>query len=445
MRYSIGTLSTVILAAALGQGPAWADVPDFPRQLSGGTIAVISDGDFAGQSYATGRLAPREAGHRDLLTIIKLKDGKAESAEIPVSNSVTAAPEILALTHDGRTAFVMERQKDRGEKGDAVKDLAPGDRLFAVDVADPKRLRIADTVSIAASPEALAVSPDGERVAVVSNTSDASFLQIVDYEDGHFGEVARFNLADIGLKGSGSGSRGGVTATNVQWHPSGRFIAVNVNTQNRVAFFHAGDTPRLWSNVVEVGKDPFVGRFTPDGRYYLTSDWGRDFAATGLEGRLPTVASSISVIRLAEPDKAGDAARHSRVASAQSDVSAEGIAISPDGRLIATVNMRGTGFPPESARFHREASVSLFTFDPAGGAIEKIADYAFEGVLPEGAAFDLTGDHLLVTVFEGHKGASADKGAGLETFRVVRGARPSLARVGRVPLPHGVHHVDVAR
>ena len=107
--------------------------------------------------------------------------------------------------------------------------------------------------------------------------------------------------------------------------------------------------------------------------------------------------------------------------------------------------MRGTGFPPESARFHREASVSLFVFDPAGGAIEKIADYAFEGVLPEGAAFDLTGDHLLVTVFEGHKGASADKGAGLEMFRVVRGARPSLARVGRVPLPHGVHHVDVAR
>lgn len=225
---------------------------------------MISDGDFAGQSYATGRLAPREAGHRDLLTIIKLKDGKAQSAEIPVSNSVTAAPEILALTHDGRTAFVTERQKDRGEKGEAVKDLAPGDRLFAVDVADPKRLRIADTVSIAASPEALAVSPDGERVAVVSNTSDASFLQIVDYEDGRFGEVARFNLADIGLKGSGSGPRGGVTATNVQWHPSGRFLAVNVNTQNRVAFFQVGDTPRLWGNVVEVGKDPFVGRFTPD-------------------------------------------------------------------------------------------------------------------------------------------------------------------------------------
>ena len=105
MRHVIRTLPTFILAGALGSAPAKAELPDFVRQLSAGTIAAISDGDFVGQTYTTGRLAPRDAKHRDLLTVMTIKDGRVGSVEIPVSNSVTAAPEILALTRDGQTAF----------------------------------------------------------------------------------------------------------------------------------------------------------------------------------------------------------------------------------------------------------------------------------------------------------------------------------------------------
>lgn len=445
MRHLIHVLPIAILAGSLGQGAARAELPDFLRQVSAGKIAAISDGDFVGQTYATGQLAPREAKHDDLLTVIKINDGRSTSAAIPVSNSVTAAPEVLALTPDGKTAFVTERLKERGELGETVKDLAPGNQLFAISLADGKAPRLAATASIVPWPEALAVSQDGKRVAIVSNTPEASFLQIASYQNGRFGEVARFDLADLGINGGDSGPRGGVTATNVHWHPSGRLIAVNINTQNRVAFFEVGERPRLWGNVVEVGKDPFVGRFTPDGRHYLTSNWGRDFAATNFDGRLPRTPSSISVVRLSELDETGNAAEHSLVSSAATDLSAEGIAVSPDGLLVATINMRGTAFPPESPRFQRDATVTLLTLDPGKGALEKVADYPFEGVLPEGGAFDLSGDHLLVTVFHGHESKATDKGAGLEVFRVIRGERPSLERVGRIPLPHGAHHVAVAR
>ena len=150
-------------------------------------------------------------------------------------------------------------------------------------------------------------------------------------------------------------------------------------------------------------------------------------------------------MRVADPAARGQALRHARISGATTDLSAEGLAISPDGRLIATVNMRTTAFPPESPRFQREASVTLLTLDLATGAISKIADYPFEGALPEGGTFDLTGDHFMATVFHGHEGADADEGAGLEVFRVVKGETPSLERVGRIPLPHGVHHVDVAQ
>jgi hypothetical protein len=286
-------------------------------------------------------------------------------------------------------------------------------------------------------------------VAIVSNTSEASFAQIVRYVDGRFGEVARFDLAELGIKGDASAARGRVTTTNVQWHPSGRFIAVNINTQNRVAFLDVMEVDgrpalRPWGKPVEVGADPFVGRFTPDGGFYITSDWGRNLAAADLAGRVPDTPSVISVIQLADPSGPVMTARHERVASATTDVAAEGLAVSPDGTLIATVNMRGTAFPSGSPRHQREASVTLLTFDSASGAIAKVADYPFEGVLPEGGTFDLTGDHFLATVFQGHDGDPQEATAGLEVFRVMKGERPALERLGRIPLPHGVHHVDLA-
>lgn len=451
------TFRRLALAAALSASMppvVAAQSLDLAGRISASRIAVISDGDFVAQTYATGQLAPREAGFRDTLTVLSLADGKVVTGAMPVSNSVTAAPEILQLSSDGQTVFVTERLGERSGEGDTVRDLPPAKRLFAIDLSDGAAPRLADTAEIAAFPEALSASPDGRRVAVVSNTPEASFIQIIGYAEGRFDPVARFNLADLGITGRASTSRGGVTATNVHWHPNGRVIAVNINSQNRVAFFEVSDangTPDLrpWGNIVEVGADPFVGRFTPDGRHYLTSNWGRNFAAADLERRIPETPSTISVVRLAAPEEPVDGARHRLVAGTGTDLSAEGIAISPNGRLVATVNMRGTAFPRTSARFQRDATVTLLSFDPATGAIAKIADYPFEGSLPEGGSFDRTGDHFLATVFQGHADAGPETGAGLEVFRVVKGdaaggERPSLQRIGRIPLPHGAHHVDLA-
>ncbi|WP_454853490.1 hypothetical protein [Rhizobium binxianense] len=441
-------LSALFLAGAVQQAAA-APLPDFVAGISAGTIAAISDGEFFGHTYGTGRLTPSAAGFRDVLTVISIDGGKVSRSEVSVSNSVTSAPEILQLTPDGRTAFVVERLGERPEGGDTIGDLPPGRRLFAIDLSDRSAPRIAATAGIEAFPEALSISPDGTRIAVVSNTPDASFVQIVPYRDGTFGEVMRFDLAGLGITGTVPGPRGGVIAPNVHWHPSGRFLAVNINAQNRVAFFevieaNGGLKLAPWGNVVETGRDPMVGRFTPDGRFYITSDWGRDLQAPTLDGRIPQKPSGLSVIRFAGAVTGDEGPRHERVATATTDWSAEGLAVSRDGRLIATVNMRDTAFLG-SPRLQREATVTLLTLDPETGAVEKIADYSFEGVLPEGGTFDLTGDHFLATVFHGHEGAGPQTGPGLEVFRVVKDERPSLKRLGRIPLPHGVHHVDVAR
>jgi DNA-binding beta-propeller fold protein YncE len=447
-------LSTSLLGAALTAGmtlaasAASAQGIDSLAGLSAGRVAVISDGDFVARTYADAVLAPAEAGYRDVLTVLSIADGKVTRSELALSNSVTAAPEVLELTPDGRTAFVAERLGERTKGATRVKDLPAGNRLFAVDLSDPASPRLADTAQIGIHPEGLAVSPDGTRVAVVSNTAEESLLQIVAFSDGRFGTVARFNLADLGVTGSTDGPRKGVTATNVQWHPSGRYLAANITTQNRVAFFEVGEaagtaTLKPWGNIVETGRDPFVGRFTPDGGYYLTSNWGRDFSATTLDGRIPEAASTMSVIRLADPE--AETVRHESIASVETDVSAEGMAVSPDGRLVATFNMRGTSFAAGTPRHGREAGISLMGFEPETGVLRKLDDYSFEAVLPEGGTFDLTGDHLIATSFEAQPDAEPGIGAGLAVFRVIRDGTPRLEPVGRVALPHGVHHVDVAR
>ena len=414
---------------------------DAPDGVTIERLAALSDGDHVASTYADGNLAPTEADHRDALTTVSVRDGAVESAEVEVSNSVTAAPEVLALSPDGATAFVAERLRQR-RPGDMRADQLPaGDRLFAVDVSDWAAPAITGSATIAESPEALAVHPEGTHVAVVSNTPDGSVLQLVPWTPAGCGVAERFDLAGLGITGAAEGPRGGVTATNVQWHPSGRALAINITTQNRVAFVAVDTsgpgrpTVRPWGEPVITGTDPFVGRFTPDGRYYLTSDWGRNLATTKLEERLPGERSKVSVIAVGEVGTGMPRV----VGSAESDKSAEGLAVSPDGRWVATVNMRGTALPAGSPKFDEHASVSLLRLDPDRGALTKIGDYPLAGVLPEGGTFDKSGQYFIATVFEGRPG-SAD-GSGLQVYRVGSDDNPGLTPVQRIPLPHGVHHV----
>ncbi|MFC4126266.1 lactonase family protein [Nocardia rhizosphaerae] len=434
---TISACAAVTFLAACG-----APEPDTGLTIDG--IVTISDGDYLASTYRDSTLAPADAHYRDLLSTIRIRNGEAEIRHAEVSNSVTSAPEVLALAPDGGTAFVTERLRQR-EPGDTrATDLAPGDRLFALALPESGEPTLIDTATIATTPEALAVHPAGSHVAVVANPPEASVLQLVPWDGTEFGDPARYDLAALGITGELDSPRGGVLATNVQWHPSGRALAVNITTQDRVAFFRVDITPsgapqvRPWGAPVPTGTDPFVGRFTPDGRHYVTSDWGRNLHTTDLAERLPSTRSTVGVIRLADLDSPDG---HRSLTPAESDISAEGIAISPDGRHIATVNMRGTVFPPGTPGQAESATVTLLRLDPDTGTLTKIGDYPLDGILPEGGSFDPSGTYFLATVFEAR--TPDTPGAGLQIFRVGPDENPGLTPIHRVPLPHGVHHVAV--
>lgn len=83
--------SLLALFGSLASPAIASELPDFVSTISASTIAVISDGDVLAQTYATGRLAPREAGYRDLLTVLSITDGEIITRTLTVSNSVTAS------------------------------------------------------------------------------------------------------------------------------------------------------------------------------------------------------------------------------------------------------------------------------------------------------------------------------------------------------------------
>lgn len=430
------------------------ELPDFVTRIDAGKIVTVADGDFVAASYVDGRLAPVERGFKDRLSVISWDTGYPQRADLEVSNSVTAPPEVLAVSEDGDTAFVIERLGQRLPGQQKVSELPAGRWLSIIDLSTAGSPRLIARIALEQPPEALALHPQARWLAMVSNADGLATLHLVPLRGRQPGPVQSFPLT--GDYGAGDDAAGAATASNVAWHPMGDALAVNFNTRNRIRFLRmrtdAQGRAELypWGAPVDVGVDPFVGRFTPDGNHYLSADWGRDFAATSLEGRLPQQRSRLSVVRLesstaplttASLAEAAQA-RHHRIGGAETDLSSEGLAVSSDGTLVATVNLRGTALPSSSPRFQREASVSLFRFDAATGALEKQGDYRFEGVLPEGGSFDRSGRHFLATVFEYHDGQPS--GGGIEVFQVQPGARTTLRRLGRIPMPHGVHHVVVS-
>ncbi|MGK6308203.1 lactonase family protein [Variovorax sp. DT-64] len=436
--FALGLVSSAVADEAL---------PAFVSQIDAKAIAVISDGDFRASSYRDGQLAAPSPERRDLLTVIR-PGRPASRVAVPASNSVTGPPEVMALSPDGHFVYVVERLGQRSEAVRRVRDLPPGRRISAIDIRNPAKPRIAGTAEAGPMLESVRVSPDGRFLALTANSADDAMVQILPTNGGRLGAPQSFKLSELGIARREGAPRGSIDATFADWHPSGRFLSVNLNTRNQILFLAVTAAPdgkvtlAPWGAPVEVGRDPFVGRFTPDGGHYLSADWGRDFQAGSLEGRLPSAPSRLSLIRLAPREHTGRAARHEVAVSVDSDRSSEGLAISRDGRHVATVNMRETALAPDSPRYTRQASVSYFRFDPERSALTKIGDYPFEGMLPEGGSFDASGRHFLASVFE-YADSDAPQG-GVEVWRVGDAASPGLTHLGRIPVPHGAHHVELA-
>lgn len=447
-RSSAFVLGFVILVLIWVQSQLSNAQPEPLPDFTGRYIAALSDGDFLASTYGDGQLPA--AINPDRLSIISLplEGNRAEIAQVEASNSVTGAPYAFDLTPDGQTAFVVETLAPPPAGATQRDQLPPGQQLAMIDLSDLRRPSVESAVTIAPKPETVSVHPSGELLAISTQTPDQEIL-LVPVQDGALGQPIAFSLRQLGVQLDADRFQNGMYASSVQWHPSGRYLAVNLDYRDEIAFYQlqrdGNNAPQLlpWGNLVQVGKDPFTGQFTPDGRFYLTSNWGRNFGeeVATLEQRLPTTSGTVSVIQLATPEIPSSDVQHRVVSNATSDLSPESLAISPDGSLVVTVNMRGTAFPPTSPQFTDTASLSLLTLEPSG-QLTKVGDYPFAGILPESVAFDASGNYLAVAVYDYF---TPEPEAGIELWQVVRRPELILQHTDQViEVDRGAHQVMIA-
>ncbi|MFN0010106.1 MAG: hypothetical protein ACKVS8_00530 [Phycisphaerales bacterium] len=437
-------------------------------QITGRYIAVLCDGDMTATAFADEMLAPRP-GAKDVLTVVPLPiadpDGvdaikwQTSVTQIPVSNSVGGPPVSVAASPDGTRVYAVESKGPAGPGATRMSDLPVGRLLTSVCMDDPAAPHLIQSIEVGDEPMSVDVHPDGDLVAVATRSVGGQIVIVpTDNEDG-FGEPMRFPL--VGL------DRSNARPSCIAWHPDGNHFAVTLPETNEVAFFEfrrtavdGGPGIAPWGEPVQVGKFPFSGRFSPDGRFFITSDlhWGPDvegFLAGAPEGtlsairvsRVPTCVvpavneytASGSLIRSEDGRVDLGLAVHEVVSTAVVGISPESMAISPDGKFIATANIRRAFLKDGDTRQTRGGSLSLVGFNTSTGELTNHGELDIPA-MPEGLAFDASGKHLVVSQFMSFEPGAVD--GELSFYKLIRTNPPTLLPadfyVGVGIGPHGV-------
>ena len=403
----IKTLLAFGLAMALIPTEAIAQTPDLtsqrlgeraaPMNFQGRYLVSISDADMLASAYVNGKLGPREG--EDALSVIPLGGHvrDLQAYETPASNSVAGPPNAVAVTPDGRYAFVVEtfRQRPKGAADtQTFADLKHGNRLTVFDLSNPTRPTQIQELAIAERPDSVSVNFDGSLVAVSINPEGAGTdtpLALIPFQNGRLGQPVYPSVSPIPR---------GQRLIHAQWHPQRNVLALVNETAAELSFVQVGSDLKVqpWGNVVEIEKAPYIAQFTSDGRHVLVNGlyWGADVQGTWNEAPRGSVVS----VRLEAGTQANGSPRHALVSRAMTGVSPEGLTISPNDRYVVTTNLERSYLPYDDKRITWFSSLSLITLDPQTGQLNHIADYPFDGILPEAAAFDASSQYLAVVNYD---------------------------------------------
>ena len=435
---------TACLSVLGGFGLATAAFAQQPPDFEGRYIAAISDGDMRAYAYIDGQIGEKRGP--DELALIGLPLQLTEpTSRIEVPNSVINPVYSIAHSPDGNTVFVAETATSQEEGDVTIRDLQPGTTLRAIDVSDLKAPLIVDEVEVGTRPLGVSVSPDG-RTLVLATKTVGSPLTFVTFEDGAFGEPSQFALQNVSAMPELFDQ--GQLPHHAEWHPFEDIVAVTLNLRSQVQFYRVdraedGSVTDIeqWGNAVATNKWPMSGKFSRDGRHFVTNDlgWGPDLGPDRNGTYAPP--STLTSIRLAGLDDPEP--RHFSMGGVSVPQHAESIAFSNDGTMIVTLNL-GQTWIPEGEAGHSLSSLSLVTFDEQTGLMTHAGDWEMLGILPEGVAFDAADRYVVAGIYE-YEGPEP-RASALEFWRVQRslGTPPRLVPTGyAVATGPGAHSLVV--
>lgn len=439
----------LILMALAGSGcqsnSAMSDpTPPEPSSISGRYIAVLSDADLGATAFSDGMLSRPRADGADALTIIRLPMAAEPApgtpawdtgfAQAPVSNSVMGPPTSLTVSRDGTFAVVAETRGQAGPTATRIGELPMGTSVIPIDLTDPMRPVVLAKVEVGKNPQSVDLNPTATVLAIATQRAGGQIV-LAPVAGKTIDRLMAWPL--MGMEDDAA------AATGIAWSPDGKILAVTVAEKNLVAFYEfnieaaTGDFGlRPFGEPVTTGKYPFHGKFSPDGRFFITTDlqWGADvknYLVGAPEGTL-------SVIKLSEQSGDATAAFHQVVDTQQVGISPESLAISADGKFVATANLRTSMLAAGDAQLVG-GSITLLSFDTDTGLLTLISETPIDA-MPEGLTFDASDQHLIVSKFRSLDPRAVD--GELDFYKLVRGSEPRLVKgdfsVGVGIGPHGV-------
>ena len=442
------SLRITVISAAAVISAGMAGAGDWDRHgrmnFEGRYLIAASDADMVASAYVDGDLGPREGV--DQVSVIELGGDPREwrAASVAVSNSVAGPPAVVDVTADGRYAIVIETWTPRpdGEGPHRFSDLKQGGKISVVDLSDPSAPAVTQIIEGPERPDAVRISPAGDVVAVTFHPRGGGAktpIALYRFQDGRLGEAATPVIPEWD---TASGR-----LIDVDWHPAEPVLALINETDATLRFARVGDDLSLevFGNTVAVERAPFRVEFTPDGRHAVINGlyWGPDIAGRWIEAP----RGSVLTVRMnAEVD--GDVVRHALISRASTGVSPEGLAVSPDGRWVATMNLERSYLPYDDARITWFSSITLAALDPETGVLRRVGDFNYDGILPEAAVFDNSGSYLAVVNFDHFDDRRA--GGSVDFWRIDRDPlAPDNVQLVRtehsVPVARGAHSVVIAR
>jgi hypothetical protein len=437
------------------------DGPDCPAPQDG-RILAIADADMVATAYTDGALGDLQPGVTDSLTVIDPSVNPAAATDtVEAPNAVTGPVWVIDTSADGRHAYVIEttQPNDAGLTRFSELYLRQGDRLTTIDLCARAGPAPTAAVETGIGPTTVSASPSGEWLAVAHRADirlvpgvdpaavDTDELQPGQYdvaapagvmlhpiEEGVVGDAAPLTLpADL------LGEADEVTYAG--WSPDGKTLAVAVRDTRKLGFFRANDTGNLvpWGNIVDIDEGTFGGTWSPDSRnFYVNNIRGAARPTSQTPTDFADFLGSLQTVRIGDPTSTS--ASHELVQTEATPIFPEGIAVSPDGTMVATVNMQSSALPASNPLFSPDTSISLWTREPESGLLTKAADTPFRGILPEGVDFDPTSSRLAVAVYQDADNRSFGY---VDLWRVERAADgvPALVADQRIRAARGTHHV----
>jgi 6-phosphogluconolactonase (cycloisomerase 2 family) len=400
------------LAGCAAIGDFASDDPGF-TELAGsfeGRFLAVSDADMAATAYADGKLEPFD-GASDNLTLFA--DG-APVASVTAPNSVISWPQIVDVNGDGRRAYVIETfgsLPSGSSETKQVKDVntafPEGRTLRVFSLAADSLREIARRDDIGAKPQSVQVSADG-RFLVIAAESEGAELTVVPLDTDGLPDAPRFIALDPPYQESDAEPR----IRTLHLSPDNRTLAVNVSNA-RIQFYNlvpdADGLPERADPIgkpLNVGVRLAVGRWTPDGRFFLITD------VNSYESSFAMLTQRGGQVHVIAPPVNGRAGR--LIDSARVGRFAEGLELSDDGKMIASIAMERTYLPEISVLEvwprRRTYLLTLLSLDPDTGELTELDRIRAAGVLPEDVIFDETGRNLAVAVFHRRKGPDRQRG-----------------------------------